>query len=74
MRRSGSESSVDSATGSPRASLPGEIGRLLFVLACLMACFAAGVVAYLRDRDFFGCLPTNDCTHYDLNETGYVRS
>ena len=44
MRRSGSESSVDDAS----SSLAGEIGRLLFVLACLMACFAAGVVAYLR--------------------------
>ena len=49
MHRSSSESSVDSATGAQRVSLPGEIGRLLFVLTCLMACFAAGVVAYLRE-------------------------
>ena len=44
MRRSSSESSVDSSA----TNLTGEIGRLLFVLTCLMACFAAGVVAYLR--------------------------
>ena len=51
MRRSSSESSVDSAASGgahQRVSLTGEIGRLLFVLTCLMACFAAGVVAYLR--------------------------